>query len=47
MGSLKLRGVIDLKAAYDKAVSEAASGGEEASWSEVGWTRNANEGEMV
>eukprot|EP00752_Nemacystus_decipiens_P007447 g6656.t1 len=56
-GSLKLRGVVDLKAAYDKAVSEAASeaaseptweeaGEEDDSWSEVGWTRNANESEM-
>lgn len=50
VGSLKLRGVVDLKAAYDKAVSEATSeeaGAEEASWSEVGWTRNANESEML
>lgn len=52
VASLKLRGVGDLKAAYDKAVSkatleEAAAGEEEAPWSEVGWTRNANESEMV
>lgn len=50
VGSLKLRGVVDLKAAYDKAVSEATSeeaGEEDTSWSEVGWTRNANESEMV
>lgn len=53
VGSLKLRGVADLKLAYDRAVSEAAAAvtsipgdgveGEEAGWSGVGWSRNANE----
>lgn len=60
VGSLKLRGMVDLKAAYDRAVSEATKAtavagegeGEEAredddSWSGVGWTRNANESELV
>ncbi len=60
VGSLKLRGVVDLKAAYDRAVSEATKatpatgdgegeevGEDEDSWSGVGWTRNANESELV
>ncbi|CAN0410387.1 unnamed protein product, partial [Ectocarpus sp. 8 AP-2014] len=55
VGSLKLRGVADLKLAYDRAVYEAAAAttpgdgveGKQTGWSGVGWSRNANESEMV